>query len=168
MSFTMTKTMTACLILSVAACAPTTEDKPAAKPATTTAATGQSTVAKTSTKKATLASLPALASNKSRLIIYRSSYLGLAVQPKIFVNGRETGRCTPGTVIAVDLPAGEHTISSTTETKRTSAITLSPGSTSYVNCRITTGIAIGRATFEQVTENEALAKASNMRLQGQF
>lgn len=160
-----------CSTIALTGCVSSTEDKVVEQQPAKTASVEQVEAqppAKTTGGKTTIASLPKIDAQKSRLIVYRSSYLGLAIQPKIYVDGRQTGTCTPGTAIAIDLPPGEHALSATTETKKVSSVNLSPGTTTYVNCRITAGFAIGRATFEQVPSSIAVPKAGSMRLQGRY
>jgi len=163
-----TKVVLVCVSFVIAGCVQTTEDTtPKSKPVETTQPAAKP-VAHEAKTKATIASLPAIPAGKARLIVYRSSYMGFAIQPKVFVDGQETGRCKPGTTIAANLTPGEHTIASTTEVKRTLSVNLIAGKTTYVSCRTKMGIAVGRAKFEQVSPAKAIAKAASMRLQGVF
>lgn len=143
-----------CASLAFAGCTPTTEPaegKPQASEKT----------------KVTLAALPKVAANESRLIVYRTSYVGLAIQPIVSIDGKKTERCTPGTSFAVDLKPGQHSVGATTEVKRTTVVTIRPGETAYVRCSVGIGLIAGRPVFEQVSQGEALKKASKLRLKGQ-
>lgn len=162
------KVVLACFSLAIAGCVQTTEDTtPKSKPVETTQAAPKPVAHEAKTKN-TIAALPAIPAGMARLVVYRSSYMGFAVQPKVFLDGKETGRCKPGTTIAANLTPGEHVIASATEVKRALSVNLVAGQTTYVSCKVSMGIAVGRAKFEKVSPAKAIAKAAPMRLQGVF
>ncbi len=143
--------------------------KPDATEATATlqAETKQTTEPKAEkSDKVTVSSLSAAPKGKARLVVYRSSLWGLALQPKVFVDGRETGRCVPGSAFVVDLAPGEHNISATTEEEKNTIVNLSEGSVVYVSCSIGTGILIGRPVFERMPAQTAIKKSSHMGVKG--
>jgi hypothetical protein len=51
-----------------------------------------------------------LGSGTGRVVIYRTSPYGLAVQPTILVDGRAAGTDQPGGFLACDLTPGQHTL----------------------------------------------------------
>lgn len=113
----------------------------------------------------TLASLPSIEGKSARLALFRTNYFGLAVQPKVFVDGREIGRCTPGNAYVVDLKPGEHQISATTEAEKITTFSIAAGETAYINCSIGMGVLVGRAVFERVPEATAQQKAGKFKVQ---
>ncbi|WP_156121806.1 hypothetical protein [Halocynthiibacter namhaensis] len=66
------------------------------------------TTATPETNTATTATAAMTGNGETQIIIYRTSYMGLAVQPKIFVDGRQVGTCTPGAAQTVAVAAGTH------------------------------------------------------------
>lgn len=139
---------TAALVLTLAGCAeqPTQVSEPAAQPAAPVDA---------------VASVAPVGGN--RIYIYRRSIMGAAVQPKVYVDGAEVGRCSRGNVVSVAVSPGTHTISATTETRKSVSVSVSDGQDVYVKCRISAGIAVGRPKFIVVPVAEGAADVAKMK-----
>lgn len=133
--------------------APPTDEAKAAEPAAAPAP-----------KAGTLGALPPVERNKARLALFRTNYFGLAVQPKVFVDGAEIGRCTPGNAYIVDLAPGEHQVSATTEAEKITTFSIAAGETAYINCSIGMGVLVGRAVFERVPQATAMQKAGKFEI----
>lgn len=99
-------------------------------------------------------SLPALAGDKGRIFIYRTSVLGAAIQPEVRVNGDVVGSAKPKGFMVVDRPAGQYQISSSTEVTRTLSLTLAPGQTRYVRLGVSMGFFAGHVYPELVEATE--------------
>jgi hypothetical protein len=111
-------------------------------------------------------------SSEARLIIYRSSALGLAVQPNYVVDGRVIANSQPAAFVVCDMPPGPHEVAvanmplSTNLFGRGSEkmnIDLRAGSTAYVAAEPQMGLVTpGQITFMQVTENQGRADVANL------
>ena len=132
------------------------------------AAKTQTAVAEKKPAKLTISSLPPVRKDRARLVVYRTQFFGLAVQPIVRVDGKETHRCTPNVAFVVDVAPGVHTLSGETEVTANSTVNIAPGTTAYVNCSISTGLLIGRLTFSRVSESEALAKGSKVAVKAAY
>ena len=85
--------------------------------------------------------IPALASDKGRVYIYRTTVFGTAIQPAVKVNGREEGKAKPGGFFIVDLEPGTHSVSTTKETQIT--LNLAANQEVYVRLEMRMGVFVG-------------------------
>lgn len=108
--------------------------------------------------------LPALPADHGRLLIYRSIVLGAAVQPSIYVNGVVIGSAIPLGFHVVDRPAGDYTITTTTEVTRTLSLTLAPGQVRFVRINISFGFFVGHVYAELVEDAEGMKEIANLRM----
>jgi hypothetical protein len=99
-------------------------------------------------------SLPSLGENQGRIYFYRTSIMGMAVQPDVTVNGQTVGKSQPGSFFFIDRPAGTYRASARTEAEGTIDITLRPKQTAYILMSIGGGFVVGRPEFERVAESE--------------
>jgi hypothetical protein len=99
-------------------------------------------------------SLPSLGENQGRIYFYRTSIMGMAVQPDVTVNGQTVGKSQPGSFFFIDRPAGTYRASARTEAEGTIDITLRPKQTAYILMSISAGLMVGRPAFERVAESE--------------
>ncbi|WP_371225539.1 hypothetical protein [Roseovarius sp. 2305UL8-3] len=116
----------------------------------------------------TLANLPPVKSDRARLVVFRTSIMGLAVQPIIKLDGKETRRCSPGVALAADLAPGAHTLSGATEVEATLTVNTAPGTTTYVKCSIGMGLLVGRIMFDQVSESQALKHGDDVQVRNTY
>lgn len=84
-----------------------------------------------------------LATDHGRIFIYRKSSLGAAVQPEVRVDGETVGKAKPKGYFYVDLPAGSHEISASTEAERNLNLTLDAGEEKYVRLEVKMGAFVG-------------------------
>jgi hypothetical protein len=101
-----------------------------------------------------------LAPKKSRLVIYRTSPFGFAVQPPYSIDGKAVGSSTPGGFVVCHLDPGTHqiavgnfelTVSLTGGTDKAS-VALRPGQTTWLRAEPQMGLTIGVITLSEVQE----------------
>lgn len=109
-----------------------------------------------------------IAKGMSRLVVYRTGLLGAAIQPKVQVDGKDTGLCTPNGVFSVDVPAGQHRVSATTEMTNQTVVETKAGATSYVKCSVGFGLVIGQARLEGVSTATGAAETGGLSLTGSY
>lgn len=109
------------------------------------------------------AQAPQNATGETRLVIYRTSYMGLAVQPKVFVDGQQAGTCAPGQATTVNVSPGTHRVSATTLAEKAVEVSVPKGSTAYVRCSISAGIVVGGAKLVVVPASEAAPKVAKLQ-----
>jgi len=105
---------------------------------------------------------PKLAADRGRIYFYRTSILGLAIQPDIKLNGESVGSAVPSGFFFVDRPRGNYTASAATEVESKLAFTLAAGETKYVRTSITPGIIVGHMNFELVSKSEAEGELASL------
>lgn len=100
--------------------------------------------------------------NTARLIVYRVSPMGLAIQPDYVVNGQPVAASHPNGFIMCDLPAGRHVVAVNNlpisqnlfgvgSEKLT--VDMRPGTTSYIHAQVQMGLVTpGAMTLMQVAE----------------
>ena len=103
---------------------------------------------------------------EGQMIIYRSGIFGTAIQPKIFVDGAETGRCKPRGAFIVKGKPGEYDISTSTEVTKTITVDLQNKETNYVRCSIGLGFMVGQPKLTPVAKAIGEKEASDLKLTG--
>ena len=101
-----------------------------------------------------VAALPPLAKDEARVFVYRDSSFGLMVQPTLLFDGVKIGQATPKSFIALRVKAGEHRLSTTTETETAMALNVKPGEEIYVRVSMAMGLLLGRMEFSRVTPEQ--------------
>jgi hypothetical protein len=109
----------------------------------------------------------------SRLIIYRTSALGFAIQPNYAVDGRVIGGSQAAGFVACDLPPGRHEVAVNNLPLSTNlfgqgsekvSVDLRSGSTTYLSAQPQMGIVTpGAITLVQVTESQGRADVASLR-----
>lgn len=98
----------------------------------------------------------------ARLVIYRTSAIGFAVQPDYNVDDKKVGISTPNGFVVCELAPGPHKVSignfalnvnlgGGTDTWR---LDLKPGTTTYLQAEPKVGLTVGVVTLNQVTEEQ--------------
>ncbi|SRR5579883_186304 len=108
----------------------------------------------------------------ARLVIYRTSALGLAIQPNYMIDGRVVGSSQPSGFVACDLPPGPHEVAVNNMPLTTNlfghgseklTVDLHPGSTAYLSADPQMGIVTpGQITLVQVTENQGRSDVASL------
>lgn len=104
----------------------------------------------------------------SRIVVYRDSILGFAVQPKVNVDGQPTGDCRPEGAFYVDIKPGKHEVSATTEVTRAVFVETANGKTAYVECSIGIGLLIGRPELRVIVPENGHEKIQSLVFTGQY
>lgn len=105
---------------------------------------------------------------QARVAVYRTNFLGAAIQPLVRVNGDETGRCTPQGVFYVDVAPGQHTVSATTEVEKVSYLSVSEGETAYVKCSIGFGVFVGQPRLDVVSNSIGQSETQSLKVTGKY
>ena len=100
---------------------------------------------------------------ETKIVIYRTSYAGFAVQPKVFVDGKEAATCTPGRATTVKVAPGTHRLTARTLSEKELTVSVAEGSTSYVRCSLTIGLVVGGAKLTEVAAAEAAPKVAKLK-----
>jgi hypothetical protein len=112
-----------------------------------------------------------IAPSASRLVIYRTSALGFAVQPSYLVDGQKAGGSQPNGFVVCELPAGRHEVAVDNMPLNVGifaggsekvVVNLRPGSTSYLYAQPQMGLTIGLITLTEVTENQGRTDTANL------
>ena len=100
----------------------------------------------------------------SRVVIYRASAMGLAVQPNYVVDGRVIAGSQPAGFVVCDLPPGHHEVAVDNMPLSSNlfghgsekvSVDLRAGSTAYLSAEPQLGMVTpGQVTLIQVTENQ--------------
>ena len=108
----------------------------------------------------------------SRLVIYRSSVVGFAIQPDYVVDGRVIAGSQPAGFVACDLSPGRHEVAVANLPLTTNlfghgsekmSVDLRAGSTSYLSAEPQMGIVTpGQITLVQVTENQGRSDVAGL------
>lgn len=110
------------------------------------------------------AKLPPLAASSGRIFIYRSSSLGLALQPTVYLNGAAIGTAVPKAVYFVDRPKGTYEIAASTEVEKKVTFVLETGEIKYVRLTMNFGVLVGRIVPELVAKDEATKELLDLTL----
>ncbi|MGO8909432.1 MAG: DUF2846 domain-containing protein [Bradyrhizobium sp.] len=111
-------------------------------------------------------------SSAARLVIYRASAMGFAVQPNYVVDGRVIAGSQPAGFVVCDLPPGPHEVAVANMPLSSNlfghgsekiSVDLRAGSTAYLSADPQMGIVTpGQITLIQVTENQGRADVTNL------
>ncbi len=99
----------------------------------------------------------------SKIVIYRTSYSGFAVQPKVFVDGRDVAVCAPGRATTVEVKPGTHRLTAKTLAEKAVSVSVPSGGTSYVRCSLTMGLVVGGVKLVNVPAAEAASKVAKLK-----
>jgi hypothetical protein len=111
-----------------------------------------------------------LAPRKSRLVIYRTSAFGLAVQPSYSIDGNAVGSSTPSGFVVCYLNPGAHQVAvgnfglnvSLGDSTDKVSVLLRPGQTTYLKAEPNMGLTMGVITLTEVTENQGKADTASL------
>ena len=84
------------------------------------------------------------------------------MQPQIAINGKTVGTSRANGFFFVDLPAGEHRVSASTEVERSLTLALAGGQTRYVRAYISFGLVVGRINFDLVNAEAGEAAVAGL------
>jgi hypothetical protein len=111
-------------------------------------------------------------SSATRLVIYRASSMGFAVQPNYVVDGRVIAGSQPAGFVVCDLSPGRHEVAVANlplsnnlfgSGSEKMSVDLHPGSTAYLSAAPQLGIMMpGQITLMQVTENQGRSDVADL------
>jgi hypothetical protein len=111
-----------------------------------------------------------IAPKKSRLVVYRTSILGFAVQPDYVVDGKVVAPSQPEGFVVCQLEPGKHEVSVGNFELNVNfgggsdkaSVTLQPGKTTYLKAEPQPGLTIGVITLSEVTESQGQADTATL------
>ncbi len=107
----------------------------------------------------------------ARVVIYRVSPLGLAVQPDYLIDGKAVGASVPGGFVACDIPAGRHEIGVGNLAisnnlygggSEKMILDLRAGSMTYFSASPQMGLVMGQITLMNVTDVQGRADIASL------
>ena len=102
-----------------------------------------------------------------RIFVYRTSALGAAVQPKVWLNDEVVGKAKPKGFFYLDRPAGTYKIAASTEVERSLTFTLNEGETKYVRLEVKMGAFVGHVKPVLVDAGVARQELQKMKFTGE-
>lgn len=111
-----------------------------------------------------------LKSNAARLVIYRTSPFGFAVQPNYTVNGLEVGASTPNGFIVCELKPGRHAVAVNNAALNVNlsggtdkvSLDMAAGTTTYLLAEPQLGLTVGVITLSQVPESQGRSDTASL------
>lgn len=98
-------------------------------------------------------SIPTLPPDTGRIYIYRTTFLGAAVQPEVKLNGEVIGKAVPEGFFYADRMSGDYEVLTSTEVDRRLSLTLNSGQVRYVRLDVSFGFFVGHV-FPVLVEDE--------------
>lgn len=103
---------------------------------------------------AVAAVLPAPKPGKGQVVFFRPSGMGMAVKCTVRENGKMVGRVGNNRYYVIDAEPGTHAYTTKSEATDTVNVPVEPDETTYVKCKISMGIMVGRPNLSPSTEEE--------------
>lgn len=106
----------------------------------------------------------------ARLVVYRTSPMGFAVQPPYVVNGHSVGPSQPNAFLVCELSPGRHEVSvanvplnvNLSGQSDKTVVDLRAGNTAYLHAQPQLGLTVGVITLSQVTEGQGRADTAGL------
>ena len=130
--------------------------------ATAIALAGAPAVAKEEKATAAIA-LPTPKPGMGQVVLFRPGGMGSAIKCTVRENGKMIGRVSGNRYYVIDAPAGTHTYTTKTEATDTVNVQVEPDETTYVKCKISMGIMVGRPNLSPSNEEEWAKSAPKMK-----
>ena len=109
---------------------------------------------------------PPLAAGEARVFFYRDSIVGAAFSPDVRIDSRVIAPMKANSFFFVDVPAGKHTASASTEVDANLDFNAKEGETVYINMSIGIGLVVGRPHLTQRTASEATRALATLSYAG--
>ncbi len=97
--------------------------------------------------------MSAPATGDGRIYLYRTTILGMAVQPEVKINGEVVGKATPNGYFYVDRKPGTYEVTTTTEVERKLSLNLDKDQTRFVRLNISLGFVVGHV-YPELVDND--------------
>ena len=124
---------------------------------------GAPAMAKDNAKAAAAVALPKPKPGMGQVVLFRPGGMGGAVKCTVREDGKMVGRVSGNRFYVIDAPAGTHTYTTKTESTDTVNVQVEPDETTFVKCKISMGIMVGRPNLSPSTEEEWLKSAPKMK-----
>jgi len=106
----------------------------------------------------------------ARLVVYRTSPVGLLVQPDYVVDGRKAGSSQPGGFVVCDLAPGRHTVAAAnipiamplSNDPDSVTVSLRAGATTYLRAEPRMGIVMGSIGLLEVSEGQGRSDTASL------
>ena len=115
---------------------------------------GAPAMAKDNAKAAAAVALPKPKPGMGQVVLFRPGGMGGAVKCTVREDGKMVGRVSGNRFYVIDAPAGTHTYTTKTESTDTVNVQVEPDETTFVKCKISMGIMVGRPNLSPATEND--------------
>lgn len=102
-------------------------------------------------------------SNTSIVFFRESHYVGKALKPSVYVDGKQVARLENGRWFSMPIQPGKHEVSSSAKNEAATVIEVSPGQTDYVQMVITTGTWRGGGRLIEVDSAEAQKQTAKLK-----
>jgi uncharacterized protein DUF2846 len=124
---------------------------------------GAPAMAKDNPKAGAAVVLPKPKPGMGQVVLFRPGGMGGAVKCTVREDGKMVGRVSGNRFYVIDAPAGTHTYTTKTESTDTVNVQVEPDETTFVKCKISMGIMVGRPNLSPSTEEEWLKSAPKMK-----
>lgn len=118
-----------------------------------------------------------IAPSKARIVMYRISPVGIAIQPDYTINGKSIAPSQPSGFIVCNVNPGKHTVavaniagdqSLFNAGSEKADVNVAPGQTAYIQAQPQMGLVVGFLTISQVSEAQGLKDTSALsKIEGQ-
>ncbi len=106
----------------------------------------------------------------ARLVIYRSSAMGFAVQPDYMINGQRMAGSQPNGFVVCDLPPGMHEVAVNNMALNVNlfggsdkaSLDMKPGTTTFLHAQPQPGLTLGIVTLSQVAEQQGRTDTASL------
>lgn len=106
----------------------------------------------------------------ARVVFYRTSALGFAVQPSYMIDGKAVANSQPGGFVVCDVKPGKHDVAVDNMALNANlfggsdkaSLDLAPGSVTYLHAQPQPGLTIGIITISQVAEAQGKADTGEL------
>jgi len=110
-----------------------------------------------------LQSLPAPKPGKGQVVFFRPGGMGAAIKCTVRENGAMIGRVSGNRYFVVDAEPGVHTYTAKSEATDAVTVQVEPDETSFVKCKITMGMMVGRPNLSPATDSDFAKDAGKFK-----
>ena len=108
-----------------------------------------------------------LSGENGRVYIYRTTVLGAAVQPAVYLDGKVVGKAAPMGFVNVDCSPGIHRIGTSTEVERELTFHVDKGEKRYVRLNISMGFFVGHVYPDLIEQEKAVSEIGDCHYIGE-
>lgn len=107
---------------------------------------------------------PPIPKGEGRVFVYRPSLFGAAIKPSVKIGGEVVGVSEGQGFLYSDQKPGTHEVSTTTEWKHKTPVTVRAGEKSFVRCKMMIGVVVGHVIPKQVDAKRGEAEIQKCKL----